>query len=116
MMTYDAASPDMLGDESPTEISNEIGSLVHRIRALQQETDRVHSEIEETKQDLAALLKRYGNLWTDDHGYARLVKAYVLRSYEAEALDRLILSDPLRYGWLADYRRQRLFQDWVLVR
>jgi hypothetical protein len=104
------------GTNKREELEMEISALVELIRSLQRTIERSSLEIQEAKQTLRPLLEARGENWTDDVGYARLVSEGVQRAYDADALDRLILSDPLRYSWLKDYRRERVLSERVSIK
>lgn len=106
-------SPGADGQED-TEV--EITALVELIRTLQRTIERSSLEIQEAKQALRPLLEERGENWSDEFGYARLVSEGVQRSYDADALDGLILSDPLRYSWLKGYRRERVLNERVSIK
>ena len=103
-------------DDERENLEMGISTLVERIRSLQRNIEQSSLDIQEAKQTLRPLLEARGENWTDDVGYARLVSEGVQRSYDADALDRLILSDPLRYSWLKDYRRERILSERVSIR
>lgn len=90
-------------------IDRHIADLVDLVRSSQ-------SRIDAAKAELCALLEQRGESWSDDEGYARLVADGVRTSYDRIALDRLILDDPLRYGWLKDYRTEQTVRGGVQVR
>ena len=102
--------------ESGGKTDMQILSLVELIRSLQRNIERSSLEIQEAKEALRPLLEARGENWSDEFGYARLVSEGVQRNYDAEALDRLILSDPLRYSWLKDYRRERHLAERVSIK
>jgi hypothetical protein len=107
---------DANGEENPKDRDMEIGALVERIRALQSHIDALGRDIQQAKQELRPLLRQRGDTWSDDVGYARVMSESLQRFYDAEALDRLILSDPLRYGWLKDYRREKIVAERIQVK
>jgi hypothetical protein len=107
-------NPRSSDDEEDREI--EIGALVEQIRAFQRKIERYALEIHQAKLRLRPLLEERGENWSDEFGYARLVREGVQRTYDAEALDRLILSDPLRYSWLTDYRRERVIDERLSIK
>ena len=89
-----------------TEIDAEIDRLVHRIREHKLTIDVRGIEIDALKERLQKLLKEKGENWSDEFGYARIPSEGIRTHYDTEELDRLIITDPLRYGWLKDYRRE----------
>lgn len=57
-----------------------------------------------------------GANWSDDEGYARLMSEGHRFSYDIETLDKLLISDPLRYGCLKDFRRETTIHERVQVK
>ena len=100
---------DQLRDE-------EIAELVALIRVNRERIERFEAAVEVAKDDLRRLLDERGSNWSDDEGYARLASEGTRRSYDASALDELILSEPQRYGWLTDYRKESVVPSWVQVK
>lgn len=98
------------------DIETRIARLVSRIRQAQQEIEDCNREIQQDKRELRQLLEQYGGNWQDEEGYARLVSEGFQRFYDVDALDRLILTDPLHYGWLKDYRHERVIAERLSVR
>lgn len=49
-------------------------------------------------------------------GYAQIVAAGTRVTYDTEALNQLILSDPVQYGWLKKYRNENTIQGGVRVK
>lgn len=96
----------MTEDQNKSEDVYEIEAIVNRIRDFQQDKESVESKITALKERLGTLLERNGNKWSDEKGYARLMNPPDRISYDEESLDALIISDPYRYGWLKDYRKQ----------
>lgn len=80
--------------------------LVQNIRAHKNAIDQHQADIDALKIQLETLLIQRGQNWSDDEGYARLQSQGVRVFYSHEELDQLILTDPLRYGWLKDYRHE----------
>jgi hypothetical protein len=99
-----------------TALDEQIAELVDKVRINQQRIARLESRITSVKDDLRALLEQRGENWSDDAGYARLVSEGVRYYYDKQALDNLIITDPLRYGWLKDYRKESLVQSGVQVK
>lgn len=99
-----------------TALDERIAELVDTVRINQQRIARLEARIEAVKTELRALLDQRGENWSDDEGYARLVSEGVRYYYDKQALDHLILTDPLRYGWLKDYRKESTVQGGVQVR
>lgn len=85
---------------------DEIANIVNRIRDFQQDAESVADKIRALKDRLTVLLQERGANWSDAVGYARLLSTGTRISYDTESLDSLIITDPLRYGWLKDYRKE----------
>jgi hypothetical protein len=101
-------------------IDEEIAELVAVIREGQERLAEAQAEIQPVidaaRERLAMLLEYRGENWSDAEGYARLVSQGVRTSYDSEALDRLILEDPQRYGWLQQYRQETPVRGGVRVK
>ena len=97
-------------------LDQRIAELVDTIRGNNRRIEALNARIEEAKEELRALLEQRGANWSDEEGYARLVTDTVRRWYDTQALDRLVMSDPLRHGWLVDYRRETPVRGTVKVR
>ncbi|GAB4520710.1 MAG: hypothetical protein OHK0046_31300 [Anaerolineae bacterium] len=97
-------------------IDAEIMDLVNDIRDCQQTMADAETRIRELKVRLAELLAERGSNWSDNEGYARLTQEGLRTHYDTDALDELLISDPLRYGWLREYRRQSPVAGRVQVR
>lgn len=98
-----------MADLEPTDIDRDaldmrIEDIVEEIRAYREQVEQLEICITELKAELGHLLEQRGENWSDDKGYARLVSEGERISYNTSALDQLLISDPLRYGWLKDYR------------
>jgi hypothetical protein len=93
-------------ERDPSAIDEEIGFLVHCIREDQREIETRQASIAQTKSRLMELIQLRGSNWSDDEGYARLASEGKRTYYDTVSLDDLIITDPLRYGWLKDYRRE----------
>lgn len=105
-------------DENQLEafVDQQIAERVDQIRGMQDRIDALHDKITDLKGELFELLEQKGASWSDDEGYARIVSPGIRHSYESKALDELIISDPLRYGWLKDYRRESSVRGGVQVK
>jgi hypothetical protein len=99
-----------------TALDERIAELVDIVRINQQRIARLEDRIAAVKEELRALLEQRGENWSDAEGYARLVNDGVRYYYDKQALDHLIITDPLRYGWLKDYRRETVVQGGVQVK
>lgn len=101
-------------------IDEEISELVSMVREAQERISEVDDEvrpvIEAAKERLKMLLSYKGESWADDQGYARIVSEGVRCIYDAKALDKLILEDPEKYGWLREYRREYAVRGGVTVK
>jgi hypothetical protein len=94
----------------------QINELVQCIREDHQIIEEAENRIREAKRQLEHLLKLRGSNWADEIGYARLMTSGRRVYYDTEDLDRLLISDPLRYGWLKDYRRESILPERVQVK
>lgn len=97
-------------------LDQRIAELVDTVRGNNRRIEALNARTEEAKEELRALLEQRGSNWADEEGYARLVTDAVRRWYDTQALDRLVMSDPLRHGWLVDYRRETPIRGGVKVR
>jgi hypothetical protein len=84
----------------------EIAKLVEQIRSYRGEIETLNNLVNTARENLEELLLDRGSAWKDDEGYAMLVSEGERTSYDTKALDNLLMSDPLHYGWLHDYRRK----------
>ncbi len=97
-------------------IDAEIADIVDRIRRYRDYIDEFELCVKELKAELQTLLAARGQNWQDDAGYARLVSGSERTYYDTSALDALLIDDPLRYGWLKDYRLKSPIQPRVQVK
>ena len=97
-------------------IDRHIAELVDVVRSSQSRINALQDRVTTAKEELHELLEQRGESWSDGEGYARLISEGVRTSYDRIALDRLILDDPLRYGWLKDYRKEQTVQGGVQVK
>ncbi|MBZ0304411.1 MAG: hypothetical protein K8J31_32040 [Anaerolineae bacterium] len=97
-------------------IDQEIAERVDMVRGMQEHIGALEERISTVKDELRELLVQKGSSWSDDEGYARLVSEGVRRAYNNKALDELIIHDPLRYGWLKDYRKETSVRGGVQVK
>ncbi|MBK8020016.1 MAG: hypothetical protein IPK19_01010 [Chloroflexi bacterium] len=93
-----------------------IEGIVEQIRSYRSEIERLDACIDDLKTELRDLLEARGESWTDAEGYARVVSDGARTHYKADSLDELIITDPLRYGWLRDYRITSTVQGRVQVK
>jgi len=99
-----------------TDLDERIADLVYQVRSAQQQIESLQAEIDGAKAVLQILLRQRGENWSDDTGYARLLSEAVRIGYDTHALDDLIINDPLRYGWLKDYRIESAVRGGVQVK
>ncbi|HEX3052841.1 MAG TPA: hypothetical protein VHP83_19435 [Aggregatilineaceae bacterium] len=97
-------------------LDGKIAELVDDVRESQEQMVVLGNRIGAAKEQLRELLELRGSQWTDDSGYARLSSEGIRKSYDSQALDALILSDPLQYGWLKDYRKEVTVRGGVQIR
>ncbi|HEX3052226.1 MAG TPA: hypothetical protein VHP83_16320 [Aggregatilineaceae bacterium] len=97
-------------------IDGKIAELVEDIRENQEQIAVLENHIKAAKEQLRDLLDLRGSSWTDAAGYARIAADSIRKSYDGKSLDALILSDPLLYGWLKDYRKESVVRGGVQVR
>ncbi len=97
-------------------IDQRIAELVDVVRSSQTRVNALQDRITAAKDELYALLEQRGANWSDDVGYARLVNDGMRSYYDRTALDRLILDDPLQYGWLKDFRKEQAVRGGVQVK
>lgn len=92
-----------------TQVTAQDAEIIRRldcIRQLNVEAERIEDRINVEKDALKHLLKARGSNYEDDQGFARLVADGVRRSYDAEALDRLMLRSKWWDTRLRRYRRE----------
>jgi hypothetical protein len=106
----------VINDISKTEIDEQIATLVACIREYRDEAERYEAQIREAKDRLILLLEQRGSNWSDEYGYARIAQEGTRLDYDTNELDALILNDPLRYGWLKEYRRIGVVPSRLMVR
>ncbi len=101
-------------------VDEEIAELVALVRVAQDRLAETEAEvrpvIEAAKERLKMLLDYRGKNWSDGEGYARLIADGVRVSYDVQALDRLIIKEPDKYGWLREYRRETPVRGGVVVK
>ena len=97
-------------------LDEQIAALVDIIRANQQRINQLDARNQAARDTLRDLLIRRGENWSDAEGYARLIEEGQRAAYDTQALDHLILHDPLRYGWLKDYRKTVVVSGGVRVK
>lgn len=101
---------------SREQLDENIEEIVDRIRTYKADVERLESGINALKAELRRLLEDRGENWSDEDGYARIISEGERTNYDTSALDRLIIEDPLRYGWLKDYRITSTVQSRVQVK
>ncbi len=97
-------------------IDGKIAELVDMVRDNQRDIATLKSRITAAKAELRELLELRGAGWSDNTGYARIASDGVRKAYDTQALDELILSDPLQYGWLKDFRKEVSVKGGIQVR
>jgi hypothetical protein len=97
-------------------IDQQIAERVEEVRDAQVQMGTLSERVDRLKAELIALLEQKGSNWSDDVGYARLVSEGIRRTYDTKSLDELIISDPLHYGWLKDYRKESTVRGGVQVK
>lgn len=86
-------------------INDEIHALVLRFREYEHNINLQQHAMQSVKDRLEVLLQLRGSSWSDGFGYARLSPDNAVCEYDSKALDHLILSDPVHYAWLNQYRK-----------
>jgi hypothetical protein len=97
-------------------IDQQIAERVQIVRDAQSQIALLDEQIQIMKTELRELLEQKGENWTDADGYARLVAEGTRTNYNTKGLDELILSEPLRYGWLNDFRKQSAVRGGVQIK
>lgn len=104
------------GDNREEFFDQQIAERVDLIRSIQERIAALNEKIQAAKEELVDLLTEKGSNWSDEEGYARLVAESVRRTYDTKALDELIINDPLRHGWLKDYRKETPVRGGIQVK
>jgi len=94
----------------------EIAQIVETVRETVDEMAVLEEKVRMAKDRLRILLVQRGDNWKDEDGYARLMSDSVRTSYDTRSLDELIIGDPLRHGWLKDYRKEFTVRGGVQVK
>lgn len=94
----------------------EIKTLVKAVRRMNRKMESLEEMRKVARDRLRALLVQRGENWEDDRGYARLCADSIRASYDAKALDQLIVSDPLGNGWLKEFRKESVVRGSVQVK
>lgn len=97
-------------------IDQQIADRVELVRAAQRQADLLNGQLELLKGELYELIMQKGEGWSDSAGYARVVAEGVEATYDTKALDELILKEPVRYGWLGDFRKREHVRPAVKVK
>jgi hypothetical protein len=97
-------------------IDQQIADRVQTVRDAQEQIGILDDQIHILKQELRELLEQKGSNWSDEDGYARLIAESTRTSYDTRALDDLILSEPLQYGWLRDFRKESTIRSGIQVK
>lgn len=87
-----------------TSADERINDIVEEIRTYRHQIEGLERCVGDLKDELRYLLEDRGGNWSDEVGYARLSAEGERTYYDSAALDEMIIADPLRYGWLKDYR------------
>jgi uncharacterized coiled-coil protein SlyX len=98
------------------DLDQRIAERVDVIRSIQERIAALQDKVQSVKDELRSLLNEKGSSWSDDEGYARIIADAVRRTYDSKALDELIITDPLRHGWLKDYRKETPVRGGVQVK
>jgi hypothetical protein len=101
---------------SDDHLDDAIAELVDVARALQERIASLEQKSGEVKAQLRQLIVQRGSNWADTEGYVRLTSEGTRTSYDAKAIDELIIGDPLRYGWLKDYRKQTTVRGSIQIK
>lgn len=94
----------------------EIKALVRAVRRMNRKMEALEDHRRAARERLRALLTLRGENWQDDKGYARLCADSIRASYDAKALDALIVSDPLGNGWLKEYRKESVVRGGIQIK
>jgi hypothetical protein len=97
-------------------IDQQIAERVQIVRDAQSQIALLDEQVQLMKTELRELLEQKGSNWSDSDGYARLVAEGKRTSYDTKSLDELILSEPLRYGWLNDFRKLSTVRGGVQIK
>ncbi len=102
--------------DAGNDLDQQIAERVDLVRGIQERIVTLQEKIEAAKVELRDLLEQKGSNWSDSEGYARITSEGVRTSYETKLLDLLIIKDPLRYGWLKDYRKESPIRSGIQVK
>jgi hypothetical protein len=97
-------------------INQQIADRVQTVRDAQEQIALLDEQIQILKTELRELLEQKGSNWSDADGYARLITEGTRTNYDTRALDQLILSEPLQYGWLRDFRKESTVRGGVQIK
>jgi hypothetical protein len=97
-------------------LDGKIAELVEDVRESQQQLNTLSERVSAAKEQLRELLEMRGSNWSDGVGYARLSSDSTRKFYDSRALDDLILTDPLQYGWLKDFRKEATVRGSVQIK
>ncbi len=98
------------------EIKENIERIVSEIRECKADIENLEACVRDLKEKLRDQLEQYGENWSDDSGYARIISEGERISYNTDALDNLLIEEPLRYGWLKDYRVKSMVKSSIQVK
>lgn len=97
-------------------VDEDIRDLVDHIRNYESKIQGLERHIDSLKAVLHDRLQMRAMNWSDSKGYARITAEEDLSSYDVKALDKLIITDPVRYGWLGQYRTKSTIPSKVQVK
>lgn len=97
-------------------IDQQIADRVQIIRDARKQMDLLETQVDTLQNELRELIEQKGSGWKDSAGYARLIVEGERIAYDTQALDELILKEPLRYGWLADFRKRATLRGSVQIK
>lgn len=107
---------DQDGANLADDLDQQIAERVDLVRGIQERIGTLQDKIQGAKTELRELLEQKGSNWSDTEGYARITSDGLRVSYETKALDELIIKDPLRYGWLKDYRKEATVRGGIQIK
>src|SRR5688500_7784365 len=97
-------------------IDQQIADRVQIVRDAQAQIGLLDDQIKLMKDELRELLDQKGSGWTDSVAYVCLVAEVTRTAYVIKALDELILKEPLRYGWLGDFRKESTVRRGIQIK
>jgi len=94
----------------------QIKAEVQEIRAIVEQMEYLENAVAAKKARLRTLLEARGESWSDESGYARLMADSTRRSFNADALDKLMLRSKWWDARLRPYRKEFPVRGGVQVR